>query len=208
VTDYCTLVQVKTALRIPVEDTRDDERIELAISAATQAIEDYCDRSLIAAGTATAVRTFVPDSDRICTIDDLGSVTSLVIKTDGSGDATWDTTWTSTDYQLEPVANRRGQQSLPYTRIRAIGDFLFPLLPSRQYPGQATVQVTGRWGWPTQPDVVTKAAVLQSVRFFKRDEAPFGVTGFGDVGVMRITRSLDPDVQAHLDPFRRVEGYA
>lgn len=207
-TDYCTVAQVKAALNIAVDDTREDDRIELAIAATTQAIDDYCDRSLIAAGTATAVRVFVPDSDRVCTVDDIGSVTSLVVKTDGAGDGTWDTTWASTDYQLEPVVNRRGQQSLPYTRIRAIGDHLFPILPSRNYPGQATVQVTARWGWPEQPPIVAKVAVLQAVRMYKRDQAPFGVTGFGDMGAMRITRSLDPDVQAHLDPFKRIEGYA
>lgn len=207
-TEYCSLAEVKSALRIETADTRDDARINLAISATTEAIENYCDRGFAAAGTATvAVRTFVPDSDRVCIIDDLGDITGLLVKSDPSGDAAWDTTWTTADYQLEPVRNRRGSQTLPYTRLRAIGDHLFPLLPSRQYPGQATVQITGRWGWPALPDAVKKAAILQTIRLLKRDDAPFGVAGFGDVGVIRVTRALDSDVAASLDPYRRVDGY-
>jgi hypothetical protein len=40
-------------------------------------------------------------------------------------------------------------------------------------------------------------------RQFKRYDSPLGVTGFGELGVIRVSR-IDPDVESLVAPFRRV----
>jgi hypothetical protein len=115
----------------------------------------------------------------------------------------YDVTWDATDYQLEPLNGIANGQASPFTRIRAVGDYLFP---SMNY--QALVQVTGVWGWTAVPEPIKQANILQASRIYKRAESPLGVAGFGDFGAVRVTRSLDPDVQQLVDPFRRVENTA
>jgi hypothetical protein len=41
------------------------------------------------------------------------------------------------------------------------------------------------------------------MRQFKRYDSPLGVAGFGDIGVMRVSR-VDPDVAALLEPYVKV----
>jgi hypothetical protein len=50
--------------------------------------------------------------------------------------------------------------------------------------------------------------VIQAARIFKRNDSPLGVAGFGDMGVLRVGRSLDPDVQQLVDPYRLVRNFA
>jgi hypothetical protein len=40
-------------------------------------------------------------------------------------------------------------------------------------------------------------------RLFKRNDSPLGVAGFGDMGVMRVSR-FDPDIEALIAPYKRV----
>jgi hypothetical protein len=68
---------------------------------------------------------------------------------------------------------------------------------------EASVQVVGVFGWSAIPDAVKQAAILVSIRTFKRLDSPFGVAGFGDVGIIRVGRT-DPDVEALLMPFKKV----
>jgi hypothetical protein len=67
---------------------------------------------------------------------------------------------------------------------------------------QATVRVTAVYGWPAVPAEVNMATVIQASRLFKRLDAPLGVMGFGDMGVVRVSRYADPDVEQLLSPFR------
>jgi hypothetical protein len=34
------------------------------------------------------------------------------------------------------------------------------------------------------------------------------VAGFGDLGVVRVGRALDPDVEQLVSPYRRMRGFA
>jgi hypothetical protein len=95
-----------------------------------------------------------------------------------------------------------GLTNYPYTTIRAVGDYFWPMSN-----GEALVQVTSnQWGWPAIPDPIEQACVIQSLRIFKRLDSPLGVLGFGDLGVVRVGRSLDPDVAQMIDPYRRMRG--
>jgi len=54
---------------------------------------------------------------------------------------------------------------------------------------------------PIRPKAVELAIVMQAFRLWKRRSTPEGVAGFGDMGVVRVSR-LDPDVEELLAPYR------
>ena len=192
---YCTIQQVKDALRI--SDAVDDSLLELSIEAASREIDAYCQRVFY---STTATRTFVPDNSYVVQIDDLVSITSLKTSTDNS----WDTTWGASDYQLEPTNGIVDGLAQPFTRIRAVGNNVFPYgnyVVPMLHPN--TVQVTGVFGWSAIPLDVRMACILQAQRLFKRFDSPLGVLGMGDLGTIRVSR-VDSDVQALLAPYMKV----
>ena len=193
---YATLDEVKNALRI--SDNVDDSMLEIAIEAASREIDGYTERVF----TSTAgTRLYIPMDSYVTQIDDLVSLSSLESSSDGN---TFDTTWTATDYQLEPLNGISGGLTQPWTRIRAIGDYLFPVWDGRDTNAQeATVRVVGTFGWSAIPTAIKQATILLSMRQFKRYDAPLGIAGFGDMGAMRVSR-LDPDVEALVSPFKKV----
>jgi hypothetical protein len=195
---YCTLSDVKAALRIT--DTVDDSLIELSIEAASREIDGYCQRSFY---STTATRVFETTNAFVTETDDIVSITTLKVSDDG---VTYGTTWATTDYQLEPLNGVTAGLTQPYTRVRAIGDYLFPQWSiTGTYSNFAGVQITGVFGWAAVPTAVKQAAILLSMRQFKRYDSPLGVAGFGDIGVMRVGR-VDPDVEALLMPFKKMVG--
>lgn len=188
---YCTLADVKAALRIT--DTVDDTLLELAAEAASRQIDGHTERVFY---TETAIRIFTPSDSYVCIIDDVSTLTS--IKVSDNADGVFGDAWTATDYQLEPLNGQSGGLVTPATQIRAVGDFTFPVA------GQdATVQVTGTFGWAAVPTAVRQAAILLSSRQYKRYDSPLGVAGFGDLGVVRVS-NIDPDIAKLLEPFMRV----
>lgn len=195
---YCSLTDVKDALRLGADDTFDDGLIEVAIESASREIDGYCERRFV---SETATRVYIPTDSFLVDIDDLQSVTTL--KTSPDGDA-FSVTWTDSDYQLEPLNGLAGGLVTPYTRIRAIGEYLFPLWDPRNVNAhEATVQVTGLFGWPTVPTAVRQACIILSMRLFKRLDSPLGAVGMGDIGVIRVSR-FDSDIESLLLPFRKV----
>jgi hypothetical protein len=187
---YATLIDVKNALRIT--DAMDDSLLETAIESASRMIDGYAARTFYNAGTAT--RDFAATDDLTCIIDDAISVTTLQ-STDEIGDTY--ITWKVTDYQLEPLNARSDGLYMPYTGIRAVNDYAFPVVDQ-----QALVRVTGVWGWPAVPTAIKQATIIQSSRLFKRLDSPLGVAGFGDMGAIRVGRYLDPDVEQLVMPYR------
>ena len=167
---YATLDQVKAALRIT--DSVDNDLLELAIEAASRAIDGNTGRNFYSAGTAT--RYFAADDDLILGIDDLAG-TAITLQTANNADGIYDVTWDTNDYQLEPLNGNSDGIPFPYTRIRAIGDYFWPI-----EGGEALIKITGVWGWPSVPTAIKQACVIQSSRIYKRLDSPLGVAGFGD----------------------------
>ena len=193
---YASLNQIKAALRIT--DAVDDALLEMAVESASRMIDGYSERYFYSAGSA--VRYFYTQDPYVVQVDDFRTLTSL--KTSSDADGVYDITWAASDYQVEPLNDFHGGLPWPYTRIRAIGDYTFPTTPEN------TVEVSASYGWPNIPTAITQATVIQASRIFKRLDSPLGVAGFGDVGVMRVSSSLDPDVRMLVDPYRRVRGVA
>jgi hypothetical protein len=189
---YATLAQVKSALRIT--DSVDDSLLEMAIESASRAIDQYTNRNFYNAGTA--VRYYAPSNSLNVLIDDLISIVKLESMNDD--EQVYDTTWASDDYQLEPLNGITDGFEQPYTNIRAIGDYVYQTLE-----GEATVKVTGVWGWAATPIQVTQATVIQSSRIFKRLDSPLGIIS-GELGSMRVGSRLDPDVAQLVDSLRKI----
>lgn len=195
---YCTVAEVRTHLG-DTGTKLTTESLEFAINAASRAVDKFTGRKFWL-DSAVATRVYRPTDAQRAWVDDIGTTTGLVVKTDTTGDYTWATTLASDDYQLEPL-NSDSAASEPYAWwiLTAIDDELFPI-DSRRY----TLQVTAKFGWSAVPDEVKYAALLKSVSLFKRRDAPFGVAGFGEFGAVRITRR-DPDVLELLEPLIRYD---
>lgn len=190
---YTTLAAVKSALRI--NDTNDDALLEMAINDASRMVDGYCQREFYNAGTAT--RVFAPTDEMYVDIDDLAG-TAITLATDPQLTGSYDLIWSPANYQLEPLNGKLAGATWAYTRIRAVLNYLFPVMN-----GLALVQVTGVWGWPAVPTQVEYATMMQAQRLFKRLDSPTGVLGFGDMGAVRVSRQIDPDIAEMLMPFRR-----
>jgi len=192
VNGYCSLAEIKASARI--SDSVDDSLLELAVESASRMVDSYTQRYFYNAGTAT--RLFAPQDSYVSEIDDLITLTTLQTS-DGDN---FGTTWAAKDYQLEPLnGNVDGLTGHPATRIRAVDDFLFNVLDL-----EATVRVTGVWGWSAVPTAIKQATVIQAARIFKRNDSPLGIAGFGEMGAVRVGVQLDPDVKHLIDVYRKV----
>jgi hypothetical protein len=202
---YATRNQIKAALRIGTADTIDDELIDNCAGAASRLIDGFCNRKFCAVGSAT-VRVYQAEDSFFCSIDDI-SGTAITLQTSTNADGVFDTTWSPTDWQLEPLNGDLDGLSWAYDKIRAVGDYLFPTV-NANYGSQALVKVTANFGWPYVPETITQATIIQASRIFKRYDSPLGVAGFGDMGAIRVSRALDPDVAQLVEPYRRMRLFA
>jgi hypothetical protein len=195
---YATLSEVKAAARI--QDTIDDALLELSIEASSREIDGICERVFYSSGTAT--RTYIPTDIFLLETDDIVSVTS--IKTDTTGEGGFNQTWAESDYQLEPLNGIAGGIVTSFTRVRAVGDYLWPIYEPRDInSGQASVEITGVFGFATIPIAIKQATIILALRQFKRYDSPLGAAGFGDLGVVRVSR-FDPDIEALIGPWKKL----
>jgi len=197
VNGYCTLAQIKAAARI--SDSVDDSLLEMAVESASRAIDGHAGRYFYSSGTAT--RYYAAEDSFLTQIDDVSS-TAITIQVSSAGDGVFDTTFAPVDYQLEPLNGNVDGLSVPYTRIRAVENYLFPVEAE-----QALVKVTAVFGWASVPTSITQACIIQASRIFKRLDSPLGIAGFGDMGAMRVSRYLDPDVEQLVAPYRRLRNF-
>ncbi len=185
---YIELTLLKSALQI--QDEIDDDFLELAIGAASRQIDQMTERQFF---STTETRIFAPRDSLVCEIDDLTSLTTL--KSSSDADGVFDITWQAKDFQLEPLNSLAGGIPSPFTQIRAVDEYLFPTDND-----EATVQVTGTFGFTPVPEQIKQATLILSARLAERRFSPLGVAGFGDLGAVRVSR-FDADISALTDPF-------
>lgn len=188
---YADLADLK--VRLDIDRNDDDARLTEALAAASRGVDKFCNRQFNTASSATA-RKFRPLGATLCHVDDFQSITSL--KTDDSNIGTFSTTWNSTDYELEPLNGVvDGETGWPYWHIQAVNSKWFPCFR------RATVEVTALWGWAAVPAAVKEACLIAAEEIFKLREAPFGIGGYGDFGVIRVREN--PFTARMLGPYRR-----
>lgn len=193
---YVSLTQLKSYLT-GITGTTIDAELQDSISTGSRDIDTFCGRRFWKDTTATA-RIFQVEPDRrgIVKVSDFWTTDGLIIATDEGGDGTFETTWTTSDYQLEPLNGiEDGIEGVPYWKIRAI---------NRTWPcnDRASLQVTAKWGWSAVPAGVKSACAILGIETAKlAREAPFGVAGFGVDGIVRLRDNQR--AQAMLASYRR-----
>jgi hypothetical protein len=196
---YTTLADVRNGLQI--EDSVDDQDIQMAILSASRMIDDYCQRSFFQQGTIALpeIRYYSAINPWYLEIDDLVEPTELKTRANQSGP--FDENWNlDTDVMYEPVNNPT--KGWPVTRLLAIQTYVFP------YFFPQTVRLTGVFGWKEVPYEVQLACKIQASRLFIRKQSPFGIAGSVELGTVRLNSRLDPDVEILLKTFRRNFGLA
>lgn len=196
---YATLTQVKDALE--TSETVHDTLLELAIESASRAIDRATDRRFYQDTNATA-RYYTPESwDGPLQVDDIATVTGLVVVADFDGDGTFEETLTvDTDFYMSP--RNAAADGRPWTELRRL------IATATVWPVGVPdgVKVTAKYGYgATAPTDITQATIIQAVRLFNRKHAPFGVAGSPTEGSeMRLLARLDPDVAMMVRPYRRL----
>lgn len=187
---YATVAELKS--RSNITDATDDTVLASVLDAVSRQIDEHCSRRFYK-NSVDETRYYTAESPYLLFVDDLVSVTTLY--TDGDGDRTYESTWDTDDYDLEPV--NASLTSKPYTTIEVAprGLYTFPVDIRRG------VKVVGVFGWPSVPNPIKEACLLQSERLFLRKNAPFGVVGNAEMGQMQVIPQLDPDVKMLLKPF-------
>lgn len=194
---YVTLADFKTYIKW-TGGAGDDVLMENAITAASRLVDSHTGRRFYLDAAATERRFQATSGDRLY-IDEIGTLTGLIIATDTTGDGTADTTWTASDYEVEPYDAI--EQNLPVTALVAVGDHSFVSGSGRR---RRTNHVTARWGWPTPPDEVKQATRILAARLYHRNKSPEGVQGFSEFGVVRVSVRMDPDAEQLLAGLRVV----
>ncbi|WP_435111877.1 hypothetical protein [Nocardiopsis synnemataformans] len=212
VNGYCSTQDLRDHLSDP--GTKMDEALlERAVNAASRAVDRYCGRRFWQ-DPEPAVRHYRAEDAIEIDVNDIATTTGLAVATDDDGDGVYENTWTlDEDYVLEPENADADGEAYAWWRLAAVGARRFPVpltgrtLDSRGLRAvrdrRRRIQVTATFGWSQVPDDVEQATILKAAQLARRKDAPFGVAGFGDFGVVRIGR-YDPDVVGLLHPFVRI----
>ena len=196
---YLTTAEARTYAGL--SDLADTELLDDGVTAVSRAIDNACQRSFFQ--HVAEARTFPTQSAAMLTLgafNDLVSVTTL--KFDRDGDGTFEETVSSSNFGLLPPAGGGFPEAGPYTAVQLYNSTWFPVPGGTAGTGRTFLtQITGTWGWPAVPAQVKQACRLQVARVMKRQESPLGVAGFGEFGVVRVSR-LDPDIDAMLQPYK------
>jgi len=197
---YTSVEELKD--RLGITSTVNDLSSQMAVQAAAKYVDAYCGRHFY---QLAETRTFVPYSIWEQPLDDIVSITQLAVDFDGDG--IFEQTWVqNTDYQLMFEGYEFAQftpgEARPFTRARVInfagGGRFFPFV--WPFSRLDRVQVQGVFGWPAVPLAVKQATLQCAADFFKLKDAPFGVAGSSDFGVVRVPRQ-NPTICSLLAPY-------
>ncbi|MCX4912809.1 head-tail connector protein [Streptomyces sp. NBC_00687] len=178
---YATLPQLKAYMRGSIEDdvTMYDSVLTDALASVSREIETHCNRQFNSADSASA-RSY--GADEIFTlrdgatvrhwlaVDDFYDAASLVVQSAG-------VTWSPSAFSLYPRNGVvSGQTGWPFYEICASGLTFDP----------ADTSITAKWGWTAAPAPVKQACLILAAETFQLKDAPFGVAGMDQFGVIRV----------------------
>jgi hypothetical protein len=197
---YATLTQIKAYMSI--SDNTDNDLLEDLVESASRSIDRIANRRFYLDATASA-RLYRAYSDIFVYVDDIGTTSSLVVQTDSNGNGTYAKTLTlNQDYILDPLTSP--SLGRPYTQLTMVSNTeTWPIFPGLTQNGlRPGVQVTARWGWPSVPDDINMACLILTADLYKRKDAPGGILGLGDLGVVRMS-PLGRDVTAMVRAYKK-----
>ena len=193
---YCALSEIKTY--IGLSGSGQDTNLESAVESASREIDQYCGR--IFYETTSQVRTYTPTNRYELEVDDISTVTGLVVKLDTTDDGSYDTTLTiNTDFIVSPV-NRSNvlDENQPITMLKILDK-----RSSERFDVDIinNVQVTAKYGFSSVPSAIKQATFLQATRLFKRKDSPFSTYGNPQTGTAELFNRFDPDA------LKLIKGY-
>lgn len=197
---YCTQNELKGFVGIPTSDSEDDNLLDDAVNAASRQIDAYCGRVFYGDANATARKYFATDQYRL-QVEDFYTTAGLVVKYDDNDDGTFETTVSATDYQTLPINSVAGGiVTTPFYIIELIAS------SANQWPidyssNRATVEITAKWGWSAVPEQIRQATQMLASELFAMRNAPLGVAGVGDFGVVNIQQNRE--ITRMIAPFRK-----
>jgi hypothetical protein len=197
---YATLTQIKAYMSI--SDNTDNDLLEDLVESASRSIDRIANRRFYLDAVASA-RLYRAYSDIFVYVDDIGTTSSLVVKTDSNGNGTYAKTLTlNQDYILDPLT--ASSLNRPFTQLTMVSNTeTWPIFPGLTQNGlRPGVQVTARWGWPSVPDDINMACLILTADLYKRKDAPGGILGLGDLGVVRMS-PLGRDVTAMVRAYKK-----
>jgi hypothetical protein len=197
---YCTQNELKGFVGIPTSDSGDNDLLDDAVNAASRQIDAFCGRIFYAQGSATARKFFTNDPYRL-RVDDISSETGLVVKLDDDDDGTFEVTVASTEFQLLPINGVVGGILIsPFYIVELFsgGSQEWPMDYSSNRP---RAEVTAKWGFPSVPEQIRQATLMLSSELFAMRNAPLGVAGVGDFGVVNIQQNRE--ITRMIAPFRK-----
>jgi len=200
VNGYLSRNSLKAFIGIPDSDSVDDSLLDNSINAACRQIDAFCGRKFYADTNATARKYFTNHPYRLF-VDDISTTTGLVVKYDDNDDGTFETTVPSASYNLLPLNGVVGGIEIsPFYVIELIsdGDYEWPL---SKFSNRPFAEITAKWGYPSIPEPIIQAATLLSGELFAMRNAPLGVAGVADFGVVNIQQNRE--VTRLLAPFRK-----
>lgn len=184
---YATLAEFKSYMKQETRDANDDT-LQDALDTATVEVNKICNRVFWTSTTASP-RLYKPESYLRCKVHDFYTTDSLIIETDPTGTGSFPYTWTASDYELSPFDGIVDQEpGWPYWKIKAVGGYWFPVALAPQVR-TAVVRVTAKWGWADVPTPVKRATMIIAAENWKLKDAPLGVAGFNQFGVIRVRQN-------------------
>ena len=190
---YCSVADVK--LELNIASPGDDFLFADDVTAAQQAIDDYCHRTF--EGTdSTKYIDALGDHIRGKTLylDDiadgeLASITSIV-----NGDGV---TVASTEYVTTP------RNETPYRAIKLLTSSGKLWTWATDYEG--AIAITGIWAYSaTAPAAIQRACIRLASYYYKQKDAQvFDVTATPELGQITIPQSLPADVRIMLRPYTK-----
>jgi hypothetical protein len=181
---YATLSQLKK--RVGVHDPSDTEHdVELlsALAAASEGIEDYCNRQFNNDGVATP-RIFDEAYGKTLFVDDFYD-DDIVVRTvyrDGS----YGYEWQATDFQIEPLNGLVRGRPFAYYRLRAYDRHWC----DSGIGWDTRIEVTAKWGWASVPANVSEACLILAAEKYMLKDAPLGIAGFNQgIGTIRVKKN-------------------
>lgn len=189
--DYITAEQLKVYRN--VDDAADDAVYAAAVTAASRAIDNHCNRQFGNSETAQE-RAYTAWyhwklARWVVDIDDLQDATGLVVTVGGTA---------ITSYTLAPV--NAVLDGMAWTHL-----IVGTSAEAQPCGSPDEVLITADpWGWDAIPVSVVNAAYLQGSRFVSRRKSPYGIAGSPDQGSeLRLLNRVDPDVGVSLRGYRR-----
>lgn len=191
---YASLSELK--LELVISDSTDDDKLELALDAASRWIDERCGWRFYATANDESRYYTAEHADRLDVPEGIVSLTTLAC--DQDGDRTYEETWTvTTDYDLVP--HNAATDGDPYTGIEVspLGRYGFP-------KWRKGVKLTGTFGYAaTAPRAIKRACLLKAQQLFMRKDMPFGVMSASAVGTVTMRIPQDADILDLIARYKR-----